>query len=280
MQKNKKIDRNQLFSLYDVQRRFVDLTVVECGHEQCAPIKRVDGVAKKVYTLHIVESGKGVIEFDGVTKELRANDIFVIYPGQETSYFPDENSPWSYLWIVFEGIQADELVSATGFCRSVPYMHIARDSGVLAALANAVNAYESKGKIVTECVGYLYVLLGLLEGMAGSAQELSAKQRYIKEALMFIHFNWHFNITIGDIAHNLRVSLNYLSAIFREVVGVSPKQYLFRYRMERAHKMLQQPDVKVKDVAKNVGYKDQLHFGREFKRHWGYPPSALLIALK
>ena len=273
MQKIKQIDKQQMLSLFDVQRRFVDLNVLECGREQCAPFKHVEAAAKKVFTMHIIESGKGYIEFNGEQKELKTNDIFVIFPNQLVEYYPDENTPWSYLWVVFEGIQADELVSDTGITREIPYLHMQRENDVLNNFVKAVDTYERKGIIVMECVGYLYIILGILANKSHSVQELTLKQRYIKEAIMFIHFNLQFNIAISDIAHNLRVTPNYLSSLFRQTLGLSPKQYLRQYRMERAHKLLQKPKVLVKDVALDVGYKDQLHFAREFKKYWGYSPS-------
>ena len=273
MSKNKNYDKTKLFSLFDIQRKFVDLSIIECGREQCTSIKHVNAVAKKVYTIHIIESGIGFINYNGQEHELRHNDLFINFPNQLLEYYPDKDNPWSYFWIVFEGIQSDDLVLDTGLTKALPYIHLNNETDIMNYFFKAVDAYERKGEIGIESIGYLYLILAQLSNLSNKTEELELKQRYIKEAVMFIHFNMQFNITISDIAYNLRISPNYLSTIFKEIIGQSPKQYLGQMRMERAIKLLKRSNIKVKQVALDVGYKDQLHFSREFKKYWGYSPS-------
>ncbi len=61
---------------------------------------------------------------------------------------------------------------------------------------------------------------------------------------------------------------SYLSAVFRRAKGISPVEYLTQVRMERARKLLREcPDMLIKDIASRVGYKNQYHFSRTFKKY-------------
>lgn len=264
--------KNSIDGLFDIKQRFVDLNVIECGWEQCAPIKYVTAQKKNWYTLHIVESGKGTIEYEGKRVPLRTNDMFLVYPNQLVSYYPDPSAPWSYYWLCFEGLQADEMAGRTGMTPKRPYRQKNPHGDIMSYFAAAVEAFERKGKIVPECVGFLYVILGTLSDGSESMEVLSLQQRYVKEALLYIHFNFQFDISVADIAKNLRVSPNYLSNLFHEQMGMSTKQFIVKYRMEIAYKNLQRGNGRIKDVASSVGYADPLYFAKVFKKFYGKSP--------
>ena len=98
---NKTSEKNEVLTeqrLYGRVHRFIDLNVITCGHEQCAPTKFVDVAKKDVYTIHVIESGKGYIEYNGNKVALSTNDVFFIYPGEMVSYYPDPKSPWLCLF--------------------------------------------------------------------------------------------------------------------------------------------------------------------------------------
>ena len=263
--------KKQIGELFDVKQKFVDLNVIECGWEQCAPVKFVEAVKKDFYTIHFVENGKGVIEFRGKKIPLRANDLFVTFPGELISYYPDPKEPWGYYWMCFEGLQADELVGWTGMTRQRPCLRKSPQVNLKSYFASAIEAFEEKGQIVPECVGFLYVILGKLSD-ENNAEGLSLQQRYVKEALTYIHFNFQFDISVTDIAKNLRVSPNYLSSLFQSQMGISTKEAITRARMEAALKNLQRPELRIKDVAAAVGYADPLYFSKVFRAFYGKTP--------
>ncbi len=67
---------------------------------------------------------------------------------------------------------------------------------------------------------------------------------------------------------------SYLSAVFRRAKGVSPVEYLTQVRMERAKQLLIEcPNMLIKDIACGVGYKNQYHFSRTFKKYMNCWPT-------
>lgn len=67
--------------------------------------------------------------------------------------------------------------------------------------------------------------------------------------------------------------LRELQRRFRDVVGVSPKWVVQRYRLHEALGRLERRDVTLAALAAELGYADQAHFARDFKALVGVPPS-------
>ena len=84
---------------------------------------------------------------------------------------------------------------------------------------------------------------------------------------------------IGDIAAGLGVSHGYLDRQFTEQVGLSPRTLARILRMRR---LLDEIDVHGSvgwaDKAADLGWSDQAHLIRDFKRHTGVTPSEYLAA--
>ncbi len=65
----------------------------------------------------------------------------------------------------------------------------------------------------------------------------------------------------------------YLSNLFKQQKGITPKKLLQQVRMEKAKEIIRlNPRVLLKDVAEMVGYSDQLYFSRIFKNQVGISP--------
>ena len=67
---------------------------------------------------------------------------------------------------------------------------------------------------------------------------------------------------------------NYFSRIFKKYVGLSPSRYLTKIRMEKACQLIKNhPEIQVKEVADQVGYKDIHYFSKVFRKEMGVWPS-------
>ena len=71
------------------------------------------------------------------------------------------------------------------------------------------------------------------------------------------------------------MSASSLQRAFREHLGLSPKQYLDKQRMNRAFELLADGGMSVKQTAYACGFTDEKYFSRAFKKKYGYPPSQL-----
>jgi AraC-like DNA-binding protein len=78
--------------------------------------------------------------------------------------------------------------------------------------------------------------------------------------------------TVEALAHEAHTSRSVLAERFAEVVGLPPMQYLTRWRMVLAARLLRDRQGKLAQVARDVGYESETAFNRAFKRAYGAPP--------
>jgi AraC family transcriptional regulator len=90
----------------------------------------------------------------------------------------------------------------------------------------------------------------------------------------FIELNLGEAISLEDLARVAGVSRFHFARQFRAYTGESPMGYLVRTRVERAKTLLRDSHARVVDISAELGFADQSHFGRTFRRMVGMPPSA------
>lgn len=92
-------------------------------------------------------------------------------------------------------------------------------------------------------------------------------QRYIAERL-------DTPITLKAAAKQFAFTANYLGHLFKVEVGLSFTEYVTKLRMEKAKALLQDPTIKVYEVASAIGYKDLTYFSKQFKDYTGMTAGA------
>ncbi|MGB4006296.1 MAG: AraC family transcriptional regulator [Halanaerobiales bacterium] len=254
---------------------YLELTLNECGREKCSPLKRINSYAKGWHVFHYIVSGKGTFVLEDRKYKLKRGNIFYIPAGFEAEYYPDTYEPWSYVWVGFSGIDADDYLSASGFSLESP-IFFDEEMILNDFFYQLVSAYNHFGCLNIRSLGYLYIIFSYLIEMNKNKQNIamSIKGSHVKEAIEFISYNYQFNISVRDIANSLNLTSNYLSSIFKSETGLTTKQFLTRYRMEKACSLLKTKNKPIKDIAQAVGYKNQLHFSSEFKKYMKMSPSA------
>ena len=88
----------------------------------------------------------------------------------------------------------------------------------------------------------------------------------------------HFNEPDLDVEAVCRygfISVSSLQRAFGEYLGMSPKQYLIKLRMNRALELLSENELSVREVSAACGFADEKYFSRAFKKKYGYAPSQL-----
>lgn len=99
-------------------------------------------------------------------------------------------------------------------------------------------------------------------------------EKYFGKIRDYIQKNMDKPLNLQQVGHEMGISQTYLSRLFRKYEGQSFNNYLTELRMERAKQLLKSSErVFVKDVAEQVGYKDQFYFSRIFHTWTGMRPT-------
>ena len=77
---------------------------------------------------------------------------------------------------------------------------------------------------------------------------------------------------VAVLAEQADLSAQYLGRLFREQTGKPPKEYVLEARIEAARAYLRGSSLPVKRIADELGFHDEFHFSRSFKRRVGVSP--------
>jgi transcriptional regulator GlxA family with amidase domain len=94
-----------------------------------------------------------------------------------------------------------------------------------------------------------------------------------KRAIAFMHQNYTRQLARWEVAEAIGVSENYFSRVFSQELGLSPWDYLNRFRISQAKELFRCKQGSIKKVASQVGFKDPKYFSRVFHKVTGLSPS-------
>ncbi len=102
----------------------------------------------------------------------------------------------------------------------------------------------------------------------------------VKRVLVYIHQNYARLLTRWEIAEAIGISEDYLTRLFTRELGISPWDYLNRFRILKAKTLLTTTSHNIGAIARQVGFKDQAYFSRVFRKVVGLSPQEYLKTLK
>jgi len=104
-----------------------------------------------------------------------------------------------------------------------------------------------------------------LRGGAATFQWLSPLLRRLKDGRSK-------KVPLRRMAKMAGLSISRFSALFHKTMGESPVRYQTRMRLLRAKILLLRTDNSAAEIAEELGYKDQFHFSKAFKKECGTSP--------
>jgi AraC-like DNA-binding protein len=251
-----------------------DLQLLYWGKEQCAPGHSVGPGIRECYKVHFIHDGFGKLIVGDRTFRLSAGEAFIIYPHVVMQYEADDEMPWTYSWIAFQGAQMKDILAETSLAPDHPAfpMDLKTMPGLHDALSEALSHGGAAGLRLT---ALLYeFMFALTEAAPASSVKPPARKQdgYVHRSMTFIHTHFCENITVAQLASHIGLDRKYFSVLFKEALGMPPQQYLLHYRMDKACDLLGSGAYTVGEVARSVGYQDALLFSKMFKKVKGVSP--------
>jgi AraC-like DNA-binding protein len=104
-------------------------------------------------------------------------------------------------------------------------------------------------------------------------QQQNAEPPTITRAKEYILEHQAEDISLGQVAKAVNTSTFYFCKMFKKATGLNFTNYLSRVRIERAKNLLLNPNLRVSEIAFEVGFQSLTHFNRVFKRIIGQSPT-------
>lgn len=236
------------------------------------PIERPFGFP--VYQWIQTIRGVGVLDHDGRLERVGPNQGMLLYPDEAHGYRGEEE-PWYVHWITFSGHHIESMLHYVGMNGTGVY-EIAEiavlESHIRKALATLKSDSPLRG---VDGSGIVYqLILDFLKYFQRDGNESHSNLvMKVKPALDLIENEMAQPLSLEDLAGSIGVTPQYFCDIFRSVTSRRPMEYVNQRRIERAkHLLLLEPQTKVHDIARRVGFESDSYFATVFKRLEGVSP--------
>lgn len=103
----------------------------------------------------------------------------------------------------------------------------------------------------------------------GAEEDNPASSFIVRNALEYIGENYRQKLKLADVAEKTYVSQWHLSKLLNRYTGKNFSEILNNVRIEKAKELLNDPALRIGDIAEEVGFLDVAHFSRVFKKQVG-----------
>lgn len=230
------------------------------------------------YDLWIITKGRVVVQMEGEEWLLQPGDMFFFYPGRVYEAFTlDHSCKFMYSHFEFSVANNKDVLEAYDFGGYLKDDPVYREERIR-FVENYMNYKNKRGLYVLTHRAYFVALITAIIYNQSQIKEPiphspSQKLMKLRPAITYIHDNLHKNLMNSQLAQLCSFSEKYFITLFKEVLGMSPGQYINQSKMERALELLYKQRYSIKEIAYKVGYTDPYTFSKAFKKYYGVSPS-------
>ncbi len=109
---------------------------------------------------------------------------------------------------------------------------------------------------------------------AAAEENRNNPEAWLKTTLRYMQQHYMHEIKLDTLAELAGMHPSYYSQLFKSRMQKNPIEYITHLRMNRAKEMLLTSDLRIRDIAREVGYRDEFYFSRRFRNFAGYAPTA------
>lgn len=225
--------------------------------------------------LQLCTDGEGQLLLGGEKYPFHKNDIAVV--NSNVLHYTATNSSLTYSCLIIR----------TAFCRQ---MGIDCDSLAFTPLIQSPVLTELFRQLTAVCAdkdsplptaranhALLALLIELVNNHAAAGQSASPKNKpfdTVKQAITYLHRNYHRRITLNELAEHVMMDKYALCREFKKATGQTIFSYLGNYRCLRSCELLKS-GCSVSEAASSCGFENLSYFTKSFKKHIGQNPSTV-----
>ena len=227
------------------------------------------------YQLVYITRGSGYFESASCSKtKIEAGTIFMLFPEEWHSFYPDNETGWDDHWVGFNGSIIDDKIKAGFFTFKNCIFRIGVDEQI-------INTYHDILDIVSEekkgyqqmAAGLAFSLIGRIyyEGLNHSFGD-SYMTRIINQAKIIMKEDICGCHTLEEIANSLNISYSLFRREFKRCCGISPGQYRQELKITKAKELLYSTNLSVAQIADKLHFECLGQFSTFFRKKVGSPP--------
>ncbi|MGL5978483.1 MAG: AraC family transcriptional regulator [Erysipelotrichaceae bacterium] len=233
-----------------------------------------DGEQHNYFELTYVDSGELQTTIDGQEFTLESGDTILYAPGEFHCQKTRHDMACSYVTILFQ-MQMDqlELLQKRVFKgRKTIY-----DSIKYFVKASEATEHHSDPLILTylsEIIAKLRCYEDLpVQLLSSSPAQQNFENELLNEILIFINSNIYEFLTIEDLCTKFSISRSSLQVLFKNNVGVAPKQYISDLKLSKSKVLIKQGKYTISEISSMLAFNSIHYFSRKFKQRYDIAPS-------
>lgn len=255
-------------------------------HENTHAAGWIEHKAHLDYDLWFIEQGAVELLIEGKKHTAGAGDVVFFSPGipyRASTY--EEGCRFIYIHFDFEIGKQQRILNDFKLAGIVPQALIREDAHLF------IKAYHRYSEPQSQSSNHLY-LKACLTAIVAKMIELYGKGEYTGQfdngsktrkserslemlQPVFNHINNHLqqSLKMSELAQLVGISEKYFITYFKQALGITPGQYMYQIKMNRARDYLLSKKYSVQQIAALLGYPDPFTFSKAFKKYYNVPPS-------
>ncbi len=221
------------------------------------------------YLLYVISGSLAVELPDGWTICHRGN--FVIFPPNIKYIYSHKASDLlEYMFVHFTGSDVEKILALYDFSLYPKTNKLTHDEQIILRFNNIFDGFSKQDVFRDKELSLL--LERLFISMARRSKDVSQKENQLRRSIAFINSRYNGNIKIPELARIENLSVSRYNTLFKEIMKLSPTEYITKLRISSARELLSGTDLPIGKVSQLVGYRDPHFFSRIFKATMGVSP--------
>lgn len=197
--------------------------------------------------------------------------FLIIWPEGAPHLYGHPSRPWLHTWFHASGSRIAPLLQENKIpvFRKIPLESGALLERYLLSFYQELTTYIREDKRLVE-----NLFENFLRELARTIRPdpRSAIPDFIVAARAWIESNFARTFSVAELSAPSRLSEAHFGVLYKKATGFSPLAHAVELRLLHASTLLQNRNLKVSEVAAQVGYADLYHFSKLFKKRFGKSP--------
>jgi len=221
------------------------------------------------YYMYYVEHGSMFVTLNRKMFSLTQNDLLVVKKNVDVSISTNNCKLYA---VEFDGKLTSDFLNAIGNVGS-PGISMVDFSGIVMFFIKLkeLSLYDIRNEVYISFI--IEAILVEIYTRIHYGNEKDNPQNYaILQAIFYIEQNIENKIKLDALCEFVGYSVYHFSRLFKNEVGMSPYEYIIKYRLDLAKHLLITTNLPIREISKKCGYNNEINFYNIFKKNFNITP--------
>ena len=265
-------------SLNDIVDTSKPIAVTSCGYYRVysrptVSTERPNG--RKDYQLLYIATGKGHFYFDGKERILTEGNMILYRPHEPQMYYYHASDKIEVYWVHFTGRDVEAVLKKYGLPETENVFYTGTSPDYQCIYREMIQELQLCRANYEELLSFTLMRFFIMINRFIDEGKKSGSdiQNEIERATHYFNENYNKPINIDEYAESRHISTCWFIRSFKQILKVTPMQYILSLRMANAQSLLETTEDSISEIAEAVGYDNPLYFSRIFRKNIGVSPS-------